>query len=127
MGALWQSSHSYKHMAYTIDATGKTLGRIATEAATVLMGKHNPSFARNKVGGEETLITNAGKLRLSGTKRDTKVYSRYSGYPGGLKQEKFKELAARRGHREALRKAIYGMLPGNRLRVIRMKLLTIQE
>ena len=114
-------------MAHVLDASGKTLGRIATEAATTLMGKHTPAFAKNKVGGEETKIINAGKLRMSGTKTDTKVYSRYSGYPGGLTQETFKELVARRGTREALRKAIYGMLPGNRLRAARMKLLTIEE
>lgn len=114
-------------MAYVIDATGKSLGRIATEAATVLMGKHTAAFARNKVGGEETKIINASKLRLSGTKRDDKVYSRYTGYPGGLKQETFTELTKRRGNREALRLAIYGMLPGNRLRPSRMKLLTIEE
>jgi large subunit ribosomal protein L13 len=114
-------------MAYVIDATGKSLGRIATEAATVLMGKHTPAFAKNKVGGEETKIVNASKLRVSGTKADTKIYSRYTGYPGGLRQETFQELVNRSGTREALRKAIYGMLPGNRLRPHRMKLLTIEE
>ncbi len=91
------------------------------------MGKHKATFTRHQVGGEETTIVNAGELRVSGTKRDSKIYTRYTGYPGGLRQESYKELVARRGIGEALRNAIYGMLPGNKLRTKRMKLLTIEK
>ncbi len=70
---------------------------------------------------------NADKVRISGTKSDTKIYTRYTGYPGGLKQETYKELVARHGKDEALRNAVYGMLPGNKLRAKRMKLLTIEK
>lgn len=115
----------------TIDATDKTLGRVASEAAKVLMGKHTPRFAKNLVGGEEVTITNASKVRLSGNKEATKEYVRYSGYPGGQKIEKYATLVARSGtgggHREAIRRAVLGMLPKNKLQAKRIKLLTIEK
>lgn len=110
----------------TIDAEGKILGRVASEAARVLLGKHAATFARNRVAGEEVLVTNASKIRISGGKGRQKEYVRYSGHPGGLKKETYEHLVGRRGHQEAIRNAVYGMLPGNRLRAQRMKLLTIE-
>ncbi len=111
----------------TIDATNKTLGRVASEAAKVILGKHKPTFAKNAVMGEEVTVTNAGKIRISGTKTSDKKYVRYSGYPGGQKIENYAMLTARRGEAEAIRRAVLGMLPKNRLQAKRIKLLTIKK
>ena len=115
----------------TIDAQNKTLGRVASEAAKVLLGKHSASFAKNAVKGEEVTITNASKVKLSGNKEDTKEYVRYSGYPGGQKMEKYSMLVLRKGHgsghQEAIRRAVLGMLPKNKLQTKRIKLLTIEK
>ncbi len=109
----------------TIDATQKSLGRVASDAAKVILGKHKPTFAKNAVMGEEVKIINASKVRVSGAKKDDKKYVRYSGYPGGQKIENYEQLTARRGHAEAIRRAVLGMLPKNRLQSERIKLLTI--
>lgn len=115
----------------TIDATNKTLGRVASEAAKVLLGKHKATFAKNAVMGEEVTITNSTKVKLSGNKEEAKEYVRYSGYPGGQKIEKYSMLVKRPGHggghAEALRRAVLGMLPKNKLQAKRIKLLTIQK
>lgn len=111
----------------TIDATNKSLGRIASEAAKVILGKHKADFARNAITGEEVKIVNASKVHISGTKTLDKKYVRYSGYPGGQKHENYAMLTARRGHGEAIRRAVLGMLPKNRLQAKRIKLLTIEK
>lgn len=111
----------------TIDATGKTLGRVASEAAKILLGKHKPSFVKHKVLGEEVTIVNASKVHITGAKAKDKEYIRYSGYPGGQKKESYGMLVVRRGHGEAIRRAVVGMLPKNKLQMRRIKLLTIKE
>jgi large subunit ribosomal protein L13 len=111
----------------TIDATHKTLGRVASEAAKVILGKHKANFVKNAVVGEEVKIINAGKIRVSGNKEEDKTYIRYSGYPGGQKEENYAMLTARSGHAEAIRRAVLGMLPKNRLQMKRIKLLTIEK
>ncbi len=118
----------------TIDAENKTLGRVASDAAKALLGKHKTTFAKNQVMGEEVTITNATKIKVTGAKERDKVYLRYSGYPGGQKAETYAMLTAdtetnkaRRGHKEAIRRAVLGMLPKNRLQALRIKLLTIQN
>jgi large subunit ribosomal protein L13 len=118
----------------TIDAQDKTLGRVASAAAKALMGKHKVGFVKNQIMGEEVTITNATKIKITGAKERDKVYLRYSGYPGGQKKETYAMLTAatetkkaRRGHKEAIRRAIMGMLPKNRLQDRRIKLLTIQN
>ncbi|HVZ76074.1 MAG TPA: 50S ribosomal protein L13 [Candidatus Paceibacterota bacterium] len=111
----------------TIDASNKTLGRVASEAAKVLMGKHKATFAKNAVMGEEVTITNASKVKISGNKAKQMEYVRYSGYPDGQKIETYAMLVARRGHGEAIRRAVLGMLPKNRLQMKRVKLLTIKK
>ena len=111
----------------TIDAQDKTLGRVASAAAHALLGKHKVTFVKHHVVGEEVTITNASKIRLTGTKVKTKEYIRYSGYPGGQKIETYQQLTARRGSGEALRRAIYRMLPKNKLQTARIKLLTIKD
>ena len=114
-------------MTYSIDAKGKTIGRVATEAARILMGKNTVAYARNKAGEGTVTITNAAKLSINEKKRLVKKYKRFSGYVGGLKEEGLESLAARRGYREILKLAVYGMLPGNKLRPLRMKRLIIEE
>ncbi len=111
----------------TIDATDKTLGRVASAAARVLLGKHKPTFEKHTASGEEVKVTNASKVRVSGNKTRDKEYIRYSGYPGGQKSESFAQLAARSGRKEVIRRAVMGMLPKNKLRARRIKLLTIEE
>jgi large subunit ribosomal protein L13 len=116
----------------TIDAQNKSLGRVASEAAKVLLGKHKTTFVKHQIVGEEVTITNASKIKLTGNKERAKTYVRYSGYPGGQKFETYAQLTAkgeesraRRGHKEAIRRAILGMLPKNKLQMRRIKLLTI--
>lgn len=112
---------------YTINAEGKSLGRIASQAAKILRGKESASFLPNKVADVRVIITNASRAAISQKKSEQTIYTRYSGYPGGLRSETLGELAARKGYAELFRKAIYGMLPSNRLRVRTMKNLRIEE
>ncbi|MDE1924861.1 MAG: 50S ribosomal protein L13 [Patescibacteria group bacterium] len=111
----------------TIDATNKSLGRVASAAAKVLLGKHSAGFAKNIVASGEVKIINASKVRLSGQKTKDKEYVRYSGYPGGQKKETYAMLIARKGQKEALRRAILGMLPKNKLQARRIKQLVIEN
>lgn len=111
----------------TIDAQGKTLGRVASMAAKALLGKHSASFAKNIVSAEEVKIVNASKVEISGDKKEQKDYIRYSGYPGGQKSETYAMLTARAGEKEAIRRAVLGMLPKNRLQAKRIKMLTIEK
>ncbi len=116
-----------KTKEYTIDATGRTLGRVATEAAKALMGKSDADYTPHMRSDVKVLVTNAGKIRISEKKRLQKSYTRYSGYPGGLKRESLGSIIGRGGNRAALRKAIDGMLPRNTMRVARLKNLSITE
>lgn len=111
----------------TIDAQGQTLGRVASNAAKVILGKHKPTFAKNAVMGEEVKVINASKIKLTGTKVKDKKYVRYSGYPGGQKIESYAMLVARRGEGEAIRRAVLGMLPKNKLQAKRIKLLSVEK
>ncbi|MDO8548280.1 MAG: 50S ribosomal protein L13 [bacterium] len=111
----------------TIDATNKSLGRVASAAAKALLGKHSADFARNVTSKVEVKVTNASKVHLSGNKNKQMQYVRYSGYPGGQKKETYAMLVARRGHREAIRRAILGMLPKNKLQTPRIKMLTVEN
>lgn len=111
----------------TIDAKDQTLGRVASKAAHVLLGKHTTAFAKNIVAQEGVTIINASKVRLSGAKTKDKKYVRYSGYPGGQKIENYAMLTARLGETEAIRKAVLGMLPKNRLQAKRIKMLKIEK
>ncbi len=112
---------------YTIDASGRTMGRVATEVAKALMGKADADYTPHIRSVVKVTVTNAGKLRISEKKRLQKSYTRYSGYPGGLKRESLGSLVGRGGNRAALKKAIDGMLPRNTMRVARLKNLTINE
>ncbi len=111
----------------TIDASGRALGRIASEAAMSLMGKTKANFERNKYSGLPVRIINAAKLRITTKKLDSLKHSRYSGIPGGLKVESGAETAEKRGMKELIRLATYQMLPDNKLRRTRMKNLKIED
>lgn len=111
---------------YTIDAKGKRLGRIATEAARALMGKHKPSYMPNAFPTTAVTITGADGLDIGEKKAAEKIYTSYSGYPSGLKETSLAKVVADKGAKEALRMAIRGMLPANKLRAKRLKLLTIE-
>ena len=99
---------------HVIDADGVVLGRLAAQVATLLRGKHKPLFAPHLDTGDFVIVVNASKVALSGTKRDTKMAYRHSGYPGGLMAMPYGELLAR-DPRRAIERAVWGMLPKNRL------------
>lgn len=113
--------------AKKINAENKTVGRVASEAASYILGKKSTAFVKNAIVGSPVTIVNASKIRISGSKAKTKIYKHYTGHPGGLKGESYNMLLTRKGVKEILRLAVYGMLPGNRLRAPRMKMLTIEE
>jgi large subunit ribosomal protein L13 len=93
-----------------IDAEDLVLGRVCTEAARILRGKHKPTFAPHIDTGDHVIIVNAAKVVLTSGKADQKEVVRYSGYPGGLKRESYAHLLARKPE-EALRQSVKGMLP----------------
>lgn len=93
-----------------IDAEGKTLGRLTSEVASLLRGKHKPTFTPHVDCGDHVIIINAEKIHLTGNKMNDKIYYRHSGHPGGLKSQTAKELLAKRPER-MLELAIKGMLP----------------
>jgi len=99
---------------FIIDAAGIPLGRIATEAARLLRGKHKPTFTPNVDTGDHVIIINAAKLVLTGNKLNDKMYRRHSGYPGGLKEVPYKKLMQIMPER-AMEHAVKGMLPHNKL------------
>ncbi len=108
---------SYKDMEkYTIDAAGRVPGRIATEVVTLLMGKNRTDFTRNAIPKVEVVVANAGAMKLDQKKLSDKQYARHSLYPGGLTLETMSQVIAKKGHKEVLRRAVYGMLPKNKLR-----------
>ena len=112
---------------YNLDLTGKKMGRVASEIAVLLMGKDDPNFAPNKVADVEITLENASKMDIAQKKLDSKIYDHYSGYPGGRKEIVMKALIAKKGYGEALKNAVYGMLPKNKLRDRLMKNLIINE
>ena len=100
---------------HTINADGKVLGRLATEIAVLLRGKDKPNFAPYKDIDDLVVVKNVEKIKLTGKKIDQKVYYHHSGYLGGLKEIPFKKLFER-DPTQILKKAVFGMLPKNRLR-----------
>jgi large subunit ribosomal protein L13 len=99
---------------YVIDADGVVLGRLASEVAKLLRGKHKPIFAPHADTGDHVIVINARGVRLSGNKLEGKLYQRHSGYPGGLKEVKYERLMSERPAM-VVEKAVRGMLPKNRL------------
>ena len=110
-----------------IDATGRTLGRVASEVAMSLMGKNKASFERNKYSGIPVRVVNASKLVIT-TKKLAEIYhTKYSGIPGGLRITQGTETAEKKGLKELVKLAIYQMLPSNKLRRTMMKNLKIED
>ncbi|MBM9536970.1 50S ribosomal protein L13 [Desulfobulbus alkaliphilus] len=106
------------------DADGKVLGRIATEIASRLRGKHKPTFCNFQDNGDFVIVVNAEKIHLTGTKWDDKLYHRHSGYPGGIKTRTAREYLEKKPE-ELIRMAVKGMLPKNKLGRAQLKKLKI--
>ncbi len=100
---------------YTIDASGKVLGRLAAEIAILLQGKNIPNYVPYLESKGEIIVINTAKIKITGKKNEQKKYYRHSGYPGGIKEVAYKDVFANDPN-EVLRRAVYGMLPRNKLR-----------
>lgn len=110
---------------HKIDAAGKVVGRLAAEISLLLQGKNRTDYKPNIDVGDAVVVENAAALVVTGNKMDNKVYYRHSGHPGGLKEEKLKDVFEK-DPGEVLRRAVLRMLPKNKLRNERMKRLTIK-
>jgi len=102
------------HGWYVVDAENKTLGRLSTQIASRLKGKHKPEYTPHVDTGDYIVVVNAEKVRVTGAKFTDKMYYRHSGYPGGIKEMNFKDMQDRHPER-ILEKAVKGMLPKNPL------------
>ena len=111
----------------TIDAKGKKIGRLATEISTILNGKDNPNYQPNIAPNVQVKVENVSKMYIDPKKQEQKEYQRYSGYFSGRKVTTMDKLIEKKGYGEVLRKAVYGMLPANKLRSPKMKKLRITE
>jgi large subunit ribosomal protein L13 len=112
---------------YTIDASGKALGRVASEAAAILNAKNSVSFVKNRVIDVTVLVTNARLVKVTGNKMKESVHKSYSGYPGGLREMPLSYIVEKKGYSELIRHAVYGMLPKNKLQDIRIKNLVVKD
>jgi large subunit ribosomal protein L13 len=99
---------------FVVDASGQTLGRFASRIARILMGKENPRYTPFLDTGDHVIVVNAAKLKLTGMKSESKVYQRYTGYPGGLRTEEFRKRMVRRPER-VVEQAVVRMLPKTKL------------
>jgi large subunit ribosomal protein L13 len=108
-----------------IDAAGKTLGRVATAAAHVLLGKDEPTFAKNVVAQVRLEILNANQIKLPASRLQESTFKRYSGYPGGLKVITLEKMKESKGMTEVVALTIKGMIPNNRLKKDRLKNLVV--
>jgi large subunit ribosomal protein L13 len=116
-----------KPTTHTIDATDRTLGRVASEAAHALLGKRSAHFVKNQALPVKVVVNNAGKMHLPTRRTKGKVYSRYTGYPGGFYETTMEEMIAKKGIAAVVKKTVDGMIPRNKLRTPRMKNLTVNE
>jgi large subunit ribosomal protein L13 len=112
---------------HIIDAQNKKIGRVATEAAKLLIGKDTPMFARNIAPDVHVEIINASKAEIPESKKGDKYYLTYSGYPGGQKKEFLGKLIERKGTTEVFKRAVKGMLPKNKLQAVMLTKLTVTE
>ncbi len=112
---------------HIIDAKGQALGRVASEAASTLLGKDSVDFAKNVVRNIKVKIINASQLSLDEKKMEQKHYHIHTGYVGNAKSPTLAQVVAKKGYGEAVRIAVKGMLPGNTLRDKRLKNLSIEE
>jgi large subunit ribosomal protein L13 len=112
---------------FTIDAAGKSLGRVASEAASILLGKKSASYVQNEVLPVEVEVVNVGSLKMSEKRIANKVYTHYTGYPGGLRETSMQMMMDKKGMVEVFKKTVDGMIPRNKLRKERMKRLIVVE
>jgi large subunit ribosomal protein L13 len=115
---------NYTRNWYLVDAEGKILGRLASKIANIIRGKTKADFTPHFNSGDKVVVINAEKVRLTGNKMSDKTYTRYSGYPGGLKTRNPKEILEKKPS-DLLRMAVKGMLPKNRLQSVYLKNLHI--
>lgn len=111
----------------TVDASGKSLGRLASEVAALLNAKNSVFFVKNKVADVSVKVINASKIRVTGNKMKESVHKNFSGYPGGLKETSLAHVVEKKGFGELVLHAVHGMLPKNKLQDIRMKNLVVEE
>lgn len=111
---------------HLVDARKKILGRTASKIAKLLMGKFKPYFVLNLDCGDYVVVINASEVKVTGKKEENKVYTSYSGYPGGFSQKTYSQLKKDKPE-EIIKKAVYGMLPKNKLRKKMMKRLRIYK
>jgi large subunit ribosomal protein L13 len=114
MTTVRNTNASAEPIWYTVDAEGEVLGRLASRVASLLRGKHRPSFAPHREGGDHVIVLNAAKVRLTGRKVEQKVHRYHTGYPGGLKEVGYADLLRQHPER-VIEYAVWGMLPKNRL------------
>ncbi|KAK9465735.1 hypothetical protein V1512DRAFT_241084 [Lipomyces arxii] len=103
-----------------LEDENRTLGRLATQIAITLMGKHKPIFSPANDCGDYVVVTNCNQLRVSGKKFEQKMYRKHTQQPGGLKEMNMERLVSKLGYGEVLKRAVSGMLPKNRLRAVRL-------
>ena len=108
------NAQTVKRVWFVIDAEGKTLGRMCTRIASVLRGKHKPSYTPHFDAGDYVIVLNADKIRLTGNKLNNKIYLRHTGYPGGQRETTAKQLLAKKPT-AVVENAVRGMLPKNKL------------
>lgn len=114
MSTFLQKKENIERNWYVVDATGKSLGRVATKVATILRGKHKPTYTPYVDCGDYVIVINADKVVLTGNKLNDKMYYNHSGYPGGLRERNAK-IMIQDYPEEMMERAIKGMLPHNRL------------
>ena len=114
MSTFMAKPESIQRKWFIIDAEGKTLGKVAVLAATILNGKHTPAYTPHVDCGDYVIVINAEKIEVTGKKRKEKIYKRHTGYPGGLREISFEKLQAKKPE-EIIRHAVKGMMPDGAL------------
>ena len=99
---------------HVVDASGQTLGRLASQVARILSGKNNPRYTPFLDTGDHVIVINAGQIKITGLKAEQKEYHHYTGYPGGIRTEEYKKRLVRRPE-EIIKESVHGMLPKNKL------------
>ena len=126
MNTYMANAQSVQRKWYVVDADGMVLGRLASQVASILRGKHKPTYTPHVDGGDYVIILNCSKVKLTGKKLDQKIYYRHSGYPGGLKETKYRELMAKKSD-FVVKHAVKGMLPKGPLGRQMLKKLFVYE
>ena len=120
-----RKEEKYKIITYHVDANNKILGRLATHIAVLLMGKNQANFSPSMEKGNNVIVKNADKIKLSGKKLTKKLYYHHTGHPGGLRSEKMQDIFIKKPS-ELIKKAVLRMLPKNKLQNIRIKRLKFE-